>query len=59
MKTTCNFKGTFTTNHNSKYCDGIIQTTLVLVPKKFKGPTHMVEGDHHLRKRPQPSPTQF
>ena len=24
--------------------------------KKIKGPTHMVEGGHHLRKAPNPNP---
>ena len=25
--------------------------------KKIKGPAHIVEGGHHLRKAPQPPPT--
>ena len=37
--------------------DGIIQTSLVVVLEKIEGPAHMVESDHHLRKRPQPPPT--
>ena len=27
--------------------------------KKIKGPTHMVEGGHHLRKAPNPHPLMY
>ena len=37
--------------------DGIIQTCPVVVLGNIKRPTHMVEGDHQFRKRPQPPPT--
>ena len=40
---------------NSK--NGIIQISPVVVLEKIKGPDHMVEGDNHLRKRPQAPPT--
>ena len=39
---------------NSK--DGIIQTSPVVAIKKIKGPAHMAEGGHHLRKAPKPQP---
>ena len=39
--------------------DGIIQTSPVVLLGNIKGPGHMVEGDRHLRKRPQPQPTAF
>ena len=38
--------------------DGIIQTSPV-VTIKIKGPTHMVESGHHLRKAPKPHPQDF
>ena len=37
--------------------DRVIQTSLVVVFEKIKGPYHMFEGKHHIRKRPQPPPT--
>ena len=36
--------------------NGIIQASLVVVLETIKWPVHMVEGDHHLRKIPQPYP---
>ena len=35
--------------------DGIIQTSRGGT-EKIKGPAHMAEGDHHLRKDPNPNP---
>ena len=38
--------------------DGVIQTYPVVALEKIKGPTHMVEDGHHLRKSPHPPPTE-
>ena len=42
--------------HKMSNCrkDGIIQTSLVMVLIKIKGPAHMDEGGNHFRKRLQP-----
>ena len=37
----------------------LIQTSLVVVLEKIKGPAHMVEGDHLLKKRTQPPLTKL
>ena len=39
---------------NSK--DGVIQTSPVVAIDRLKGPAHMVEGGHHLRKAPNMHP---
>ena len=41
---------------NPKFDDGIIHISLVVAPKKIKGPTHVIESGHHLKNRPQPTP---
>ena len=51
------FWSTSANNHPIKSQFGTWWASPVVVLEKIKGPTIMVEGSHHLRKRPQPPPT--
>ena len=46
-------------NFEKEKKNGIIKTLPVVALKKLKGPAHMVDGAHHLRKRSQPPPNQL